>query len=68
MRNRGIGTALMQQLIHVASANGYSQLSLSVEIDNLARRLYQRLGFRDYQVNDSASTMVLELPPPSRVQ
>lgn len=58
MRNRGIGSALIQQLIHAASASGFSQLSLSVEIDNPARRLYEQHGFQDYQVTDSAVTMV----------
>lgn len=43
-RSRGLGTALMHEIITTAKANGRS-VSIHVEIDNPARRLYERLGF-----------------------
>jgi ribosomal protein S18 acetylase RimI-like enzyme len=43
-RRRGIGTALLDALIAEAQASGRT-LSIHVEADNPARRLYQRLGF-----------------------
>jgi ribosomal protein S18 acetylase RimI-like enzyme len=43
-RNRGIGTALLHELMDEARANG-SEITLHVEPDNPAQRLYQRLGF-----------------------
>ena len=43
-RGRGIGTALLDALIAEAQASGRT-LSIHVEADNPARRLYERLGF-----------------------
>jgi ribosomal protein S18 acetylase RimI-like enzyme len=44
-RGRGIGGALLRSLIDEASASG-RKLSIHVEVNNPARRLYERLGFR----------------------
>jgi ribosomal protein S18 acetylase RimI-like enzyme len=44
-RGRGIGTDLLRSLILEADASGRT-LSIHVEVDNPARRLYERLGFR----------------------
>ena len=44
-RAHGIGTALLQELMDEARAEG-RELTLHVEPDNPAQRLYQRLGFR----------------------
>jgi ribosomal protein S18 acetylase RimI-like enzyme len=43
-RRRGIGTALLDALIAEAQASGRT-LSIHVETNNPARRLYERLGF-----------------------
>lgn len=43
-RGRGIGSALLRDLIGEAAASG-RVLSIHVERDNPARRLYERLGF-----------------------
>ena len=43
-RGRGIGTALLRDLMEEAGASGRA-LSIHVEINNPARRLYERLGF-----------------------
>jgi ribosomal protein S18 acetylase RimI-like enzyme len=43
-RGRGIGTDLLRELMEEASASGRS-LSIHVEMNNPARRLYERLGF-----------------------
>ena len=45
-RGQGIGEKLMRALIGEAARRGLS-LNLSVRSDNPARRLYERLGFRD---------------------
>jgi ribosomal protein S18 acetylase RimI-like enzyme len=44
-RGQGIGTALLRQLLADAGAAGYPALSLSVQAQNPARRLYERLRF-----------------------
>jgi ribosomal protein S18 acetylase RimI-like enzyme len=43
-RGRGIGTALLRELLAEAAADG-KRLSIHVELHNPARRLYERLGF-----------------------
>jgi ribosomal protein S18 acetylase RimI-like enzyme len=44
-RGKGIGRGLLRPLIDEASASERT-LSIHVEANNLARRLYERLGFR----------------------
>ncbi len=65
-RGQGIGTLLMQELIAAAGARGLAALSLSVESDNPAARLYRRLGFVAVGRVDASLTMRLDLDPPAR--
>ena len=44
-RGRGTGTQLLRELIEEADASG-QKLSIHVEMNNPARSLYERLGFR----------------------
>ncbi len=44
-RGYGIGTKLIKKIFEVLRKNGYKQTSLSVQTDNPAVRLYQRLGY-----------------------
>jgi ribosomal protein S18 acetylase RimI-like enzyme len=57
MRGRGVGTALLEALIDKARQDGVPALSLSVEADNAALRLYERLGFTRVACVDDAWTM-----------
>ena len=59
-RGRGVGTALLQRLVADARGQHLPALSLSVEADNPARRLYERLGFVPVG-EDGAITMLLRL-------
>ena len=45
-RGRGIGTQLLNALLLLLRENGYRRVSLSVQKENPALRLYQRTGFR----------------------
>jgi GNAT superfamily N-acetyltransferase len=60
-RSRGIGTGLLTTLIDKARQAGYPALSLSVERDNAAVRLYERLGFVRVGRTGNAWTMTLDL-------
>jgi GNAT superfamily N-acetyltransferase len=60
-RNSGIGARLMIELARVAGAAGFARLSLSVDTDNPARRLYERLGYREVSVDEGGVRMVIEL-------
>jgi ribosomal-protein-alanine N-acetyltransferase len=60
-RRVGVGAALLTGLLRVASDQGHSALSLSVEPDNPALSLYQRFGFRRAGAEGGAWTMLLEL-------
>lgn len=44
-RGRGVGTALVRALLAEARAAAFEAISLSVEPDNAAVRLYERAGF-----------------------
>ena len=63
-RGLGLGSLLLGALIARARADGVRALSLSVALDNPARRLYVRSGFVDQGAADGGSqTMVLSLRP-----
>ena len=61
-RGTGIGTRLMNELAERARADGIGRLSLSVDAENPARRLYDRLGYREVSRDDAGGVrMILEL-------
>jgi ribosomal protein S18 acetylase RimI-like enzyme len=60
-RGRGVGANLLTALIVAARGAGSAALSLSVEPDNAARRLYERFRFHRVGVVDGSFTMLLRL-------
>ena len=60
-RGQGIGTALLRALVEQAGRDGFAALSLSVEEDNAAARLYAREGFERVGTSGGAATMVCRL-------
>ena len=58
-RGQGQGQLLLQALIEKGSELGLQALSLSVEPDNPAKRLYERNGFREVGGVGASVTMIL---------
>ena len=61
-RRRGVGEALLRALLAHGGAQGVKEISLSVELDNPALRLYERLGFRRVGRVGGAWTLVARTP------
>jgi GNAT superfamily N-acetyltransferase len=62
-RGRGVGRALLAAAEQTAGAAGCCKLTLEVQDDNPpARRLYERLGFRDVRYGGSGPTRFLAKP------
>jgi GNAT superfamily N-acetyltransferase len=62
-RGTGVGTALLEQLLERAGADGYRAISLSVNRTNPARQLYERFGFETVGGDDESFTLVRRLSP-----
>ncbi len=60
-RGRGLGEELLTALMERARSEGHRALSLSVEPQNPALKLYEKHGFRKVDERDGAWTMVAEL-------
>jgi len=56
-RGKGLGKELLEALLAQAKAEGYKQISLSVEADNPALRLYEQHGFS--KVGERAGAWVM---------
>jgi ribosomal protein S18 acetylase RimI-like enzyme len=65
LRNRGLGTAIMQALMDSAKASG-GVMRLSVADGNPARRLYGRLGFGEVARHVAYTVMEWPIEPASR--
>ncbi|HEV2073070.1 MAG TPA: GNAT family N-acetyltransferase [Thermomicrobiales bacterium] len=63
-RGRGVGSALLNALLATAHDEGQRGVSLSVDRQMSARRLYERHGFRDVGISnpdDTSITMMVTL-------
>lgn len=60
-RGRGIGTMLLEALHERARRDGLARLALSVDRDNPAKRLYERVGYVAFGTDDGRGRMLFEL-------
>ena len=57
-RGKGIGTALMRSMLEKVSKQGYNGISLSVQKQNYAAKMYRKLGFKTIEDKDEELIMV----------
>jgi len=60
-RNSGIGTALLREMKELLKKMGYRQVSLAVQKENYAVRMYRKAGFETVSENDEEFIMVCKL-------
>lgn len=60
-RGRGIGTKMLQEMLHYLGDKGYHRVSLSVQKDNYALAMYQAAGCELYQDNPHDVVLVCRL-------
>lgn len=60
-RGQGIGTRLLIDMLNRLSMNGYESVSLSVDCQNYAIRLYQKYGFVTVETDSNSATMIKSL-------
>ncbi|WP_081775687.1 GNAT family N-acetyltransferase [Fusobacterium perfoetens] len=59
-QKRGIGTSLLKNMIEFLKENNYKKVSLSVQKENYAVRLYKKVGFKVITETDEEYIMILE--------
>ena len=57
-RGQGIGTQLLNQMLDMLRQKGYPQVSLSVQKENYALRMYQKAGFETVEERGEEVLMV----------
>lgn len=60
-RGLGIGKTLMQTMLNELKKCGYKQVSLAVQKENFALKLYKNLGFEIFYENEEEYIMILHL-------
>jgi RimJ/RimL family protein N-acetyltransferase len=64
-RGRGLGSELLRNLMSLANKQGHKHISLCSDIrNNGAIRLYERLGFREFDRDEEVVRMVADLTKP----
>lgn len=59
-RGKGIGTALLGEMLRITKEAGYGAVSLSVNPKNPALNLYRRLGFKKVGIDGTSWNMMVK--------
>lgn len=59
-RGQGIGTALLEEMLHLLKQRGYRRVSLSVQKQNRALNMYERAGFVPVKETEEEYIMIRE--------
>ena len=60
-RGKGIGTALMKEMLKLLKKQGYNKASLAVQKNNYAVRMYRAVGFETVKETEEEYIMVCDL-------
>lgn len=60
-RGKGIGTELIKSMLMLLKNKGYKRASLSVQKNNYAVKMYEKVGFKVVNENDEEYIMLCEL-------
>lgn len=60
-RNKGIGTDLMKGILKLLKEKGYNRVSLSVQKDNYAVKMYKAVSFKTFKETEEEYIMVCSL-------
>ena len=60
-RGQGIGTALLESMLSLLKSENYEKVSLSVQKENYAYRMYLKAGFEVVDENDEEYIMICNL-------
>jgi GNAT superfamily N-acetyltransferase len=60
-RGRGVGRQLLEAIHERARSDGLTRLALSVDPDNPAKRLYEDVGYIDFEPGDGKGRMLYYL-------
>jgi ribosomal protein S18 acetylase RimI-like enzyme len=60
-RNKGTGTMLLDEMLECLVRSGYKQVSLSVDEENYAFRMYRKAGFETLSSDGISAIMIKKL-------
>lgn len=63
-RGKGIGAQLLRNILELLKQKGYERVSLAVQKENYAVRMYEHAGFRTIRENDEEFIMACALNEP----